>query len=146
MSFNITYPAGGIIDLVRRIGNPVQVVPPPHLFATYPRPFVKGFRLDIPATPDDGQIIYPIEYAVPGEMELLSIEVGCTGYSDLDYWNFYIDSRIACETVYTKEISQVKNFGAVKLVQGIPLRLEFFNNSHTSKVVWADFNFAVPIA
>lgn len=78
-------------------------------------------------------------------MELLSLEVGCTGYSDVDYWNFYINERIVCENIYCKEVAQTKNLGAIKLTAGDELYFEFNNNSGTSKVVWLDLNFAVKV-
>lgn len=142
MSFNVNYSAGGLIDRVKRIDGittPVQIILPPHLFATYERPFVKGFRLEMPAIPGT----YPVEYVAPQDMELLSIEVGCTGYSDIDCWSFYINGTVYCETIYCKEVAQVKSFGAVKLKTGDVLRLEFNNNSGTSKVLWLDLNFAI---
>lgn len=139
MSFNVNYSAGGLIDRVRKIDTPVQIILPPHLFATYDRPFVKGFRLDMPAVPG----VYPVEYVVPQDMELLSIEVGCTGYSDVDCWSFYVNGAVYCETVYCKEVAQVKSFGAVKLKAGDVLKFEFNNASGTSKVAWLDMNFAI---
>lgn len=141
MSFVVGYTAGGVVDRVRRvdgINSPVQVILPPHLFATYPRPYVKGFRLEMPAVPG----VYSVEFTVPQEMELLSIEVGCTGYSDLDHWSFYINDRVICDTIYCKEVAQVKTLGAIRLAAGDRLRLEFSNDSGTSKVAWLDLNFA----
>jgi hypothetical protein len=142
LSFNVNYSVGGLIDRVRKIdgiGAPVQVVLPPHLFATYQKPFIKGFRVEMPAAPGE----YPIEYTLPQDAELLSIEVGCTGYMDVDYWSFDINGEVVCETIYCKEVAQVKSFGAVKLKAGDVLRFVFNNASGTSKVVWIDMNFAI---
>jgi hypothetical protein len=142
LSFMVEYTVGGVLDRIRRldgIASPIQVILPPHLFATYERPFVKGFRLEMPAVPG----LYPLEYTAPQEMELLSIEVGCTGYSDIDHWSFYINDQVICDTIYCKEVAQVKTLGAVKLAAGDRLRFEFNNNSGTSKVAWLDLNFAV---
>ncbi len=141
MEFSTNYTVGGILDRVRRIDSPVQIVLPSYLFATYEHPLIKGFRLEVPASPG----MYPVRYVAEQDMELLSLEVGCTGYSDVDYWSFYINERIVCENIYCKEVAQTKNLGAIKLTTGDELYFEFNNNSGTSKVVWLDLNFAVKV-
>lgn len=143
-SFIVNYPVGGNIDRVRQvdsIANPVQVIVVNSLNPEYQHPFLKGFRLELPASDPTNPAIYPIEYIVNRNMELLSIEVGCTGYMDTDFWSFYINGRPICETIYTKEVAQVKSLGVIKLTAGDVLRFEFQNTSGTSKVVWVDMNF-----
>lgn len=77
-------------------------------------------------------------------MELLGLEVGCTGYADVDYWDFYVGEKRICESIYTKEVAQTKWLGVLPVETGTVLRLDFYNNSGTSKVVWVDLNFACP--
>ena len=143
-SFVVNYPAGGTIDRVRKIDaiiNPVHTIVINSVNPEYPNPFCKGFRLEMPASDPTTPVVYPIEYIVNRNMELLSIEVGCTGYMDTDFWSFYINGRPVCETIYTKEVAQVKSLGVIKLTTGDVLRFEFQNTSGTSKVVWVDMNF-----
>lgn len=134
MGFQVTYPAGGVIDQVRRVDLPR------HLFPSYGQPFIKGLRLSVP--PLVG--MFSITYAVPVKMELLGLEVGCTGYADVDSWDFSVGNRLVCESIYTKEVAQTKWLGVLPVEAGTVLRLDFHNDSGTSKVVWVDLNFARP--
>jgi hypothetical protein len=144
MSFNVAYLVGGILDRIRRldkIEQPVRVELPLYPTSPFDRPYSKGFRLEIPAT--EGSQTYFLEHVVTEEAQLLSIEVGCTGYNDHDCWSFYIDGQPVCDAIYTKEVAQVKNLGAQPLSVGTVLRFEFANHSGTSKVAWLDINFAL---
>lgn len=134
--FSPVYAAGGIIDEIKKINFPA------HLFPTKTKPFTKGFRLETP--PIAG--IYPKSYTAPSDMELVDVGIACSGYGDGDFWELFIDTEKIMETVYTKEVPQHINAGTtlytvIRIPAGSTIRLDFHNDSATSKTVWFDLRF-----
>lgn len=136
MGFNVTYPAGGVIDEVKKINFP------PHLFPSLAKPFTKGFKLEIPAITG----VYTLTYTAAQPIELIDIGLACSGYADDDYWEMTVGTEKIVETMYTKELPQHVNMGTTlyvvqRIATGTEIKMEFHNDSGTSKNVWFDLRF-----
>ncbi|MNR32851.1 hypothetical protein D3C85_1504750 [compost metagenome] len=82
------------------------------------------------------------------DVEFLSVSVACTGYLFPDYWEVTIGDYKIYETIYTKEVPQTVMSGAFGLMNyqvpaGTPIRIDFVNQSQTSKQVPFDLNVLV---
>jgi len=148
MSFTVSYQVGGRVDKVKQVAQ-VSVVEevkrinfPEHLFPTKHRPFTKGFRMSIPAMTGTYETVYTPEE----DMELVDIGIACSGYADNDYWELLVGDYKVVETMYTKELPEHINMGTTLYVvhavpAGTPMRLQFHNDSGTSKTVWFNLRF-----
>lgn len=135
------YNVGGWIDEIKKVNFPA------HLFPRLTRPFVKGFRLEVPAIED----IYELEYTLTENMELINISLACSGYKDTDEWTVTTTQPgeapyVAVESMPTRELAESINMGNVlyivhRLTAGTVIRFEFHNNSGTSKTVWPSLRF-----
>lgn len=135
----IVLPAGGDIDKVREIGN----LPYP-LFPRKETKKTKGSYIDVP--PNAG--VYSRTFFMNKDVEFLSVSIACTGYLFPDYWEVAIGDYKIYETVYTKEVPQTIMSGAFGLMNypvpaGTPIRVDFVNQSQTSKQVPFDLNVLV---
>lgn len=136
MGFNTSYSVGGVIDEVKKLPKGVA---PEKL-----NPFVKGFRLSVPAVIG----IYEAAYTLPRDMNLLGIAVVMSGYADNDYWELTVTTssgeRKVCETVYTKELPEeitfIPNVG-IELKTNDTVKFSFANDSGTSKTIWFNLKF-----
>lgn len=135
------YNVGGWIDEIKKINWPA------HLFPRFTKPFVKGFRIEIPAIPG----VYTEEYELTEDMELINIALVCSGYKDTDEWECVTiapgeNPYKVVETMPTRELAESINMGNVlyivhRLPAGSKIRFEFHNNSGTSKTVWPSLRF-----
>lgn len=136
MGFNTSYIVGGIIDEVKKVRLPEG------LFPTLTTPFMKGFRIDIPAI----NAMYEEIYTLTQDMELIDIGLACSGYGDGDYWEVLINDEKIIETMYTKEIPEHINMGSTlytvyKCVSGTNIKIRFHNESNSSKIAWFNLRF-----
>lgn len=130
MGFNISYVAGGELDKVKyieRIKN----------FAQLSQPYNKMIAITVPAL--NG--VYELEYETPNaNAELLSLVVTCSGYGEEDYYNLYANEELWFDTWYPTEVKEGLYIGTSTYVYELDkktkIRLEFHNNSGTSKKVW----------
>lgn len=136
MGFSPTYPVGGVIDEVKKINFP------PHLFPQKTKPFTKGFKIDIPAMAG----VFEQKYIPAVDVELVDVGLACSGYGEDDYWEMAVGTEKTIETMYTKELPQNINMGTtlytvIKILAGTEIKLQFHNNSGSSKTVWFDLRF-----
>lgn len=120
--FNLNYLAGGRLD--------------PPFYPTKPSPFIKGRRVTVsgPVTTDT--------YNVPGEMELLTMSVGCSRYNDKDHWSLKVDNKLLFDSVFTKDVPEGFYFMVtVEVVQGSKIEFTYNNDSGTYKTVWVNYQF-----
>jgi hypothetical protein len=110
--------------------------------------YIKGLRAEVPL----GAVEVPLTFVPPVAMELKGIGFSLTGYSDGDYWELYIhtvdefggtvDTRTICETIYTKEVPEVKGIIPVEAVgTDNIIEFKFFNTTGTTKTIWVDLQF-----
>jgi len=134
MAFEVIYSAGGIIDKVKEFPYPQ--------FPKKVVPFVKGFKMDVPAS--NG--VYNYTYNLKEDVELVSIAMACSSYGTGDYWEVQAGSEKICETIYTKELPESVGMGNyLSVVYPLPANsaiiMYFYNNSGTAKQVWFNFKF-----
>jgi hypothetical protein len=135
------YNVGGWIDEIKKINFPA------HLFPQLTHPFLKGFRIDVPAIPGT----YSITYPCAEDMELINVSLACSGYKDTDEWEVVTiapgeSEYKLVETMPTRELAESINMGNVlyivhRLPAGSTIRFDFHNNSGTSKTVWPSLRF-----
>lgn len=134
MAFEVIYSAGGIIDKVKEFPYPQ--------FPKKVVPFVKGFKLDVPASTG----VFTHTYVLPEDMELVSIAMACSSYGIGDYWEVQAGEEKICETIYTKELPESVGMGnylsvVYPLPQNAAITMYFYNESGTAKQVWFNFKF-----
>jgi len=130
---------GGDIDRVGKIG----ALPHPQ-FPSKTVPKVKGVWIDVP--PNVG--MYSKVITANKDVEFINASLACSGYLHPDYWEFVVGSYKMFETIYTKELPQTIYSGTMMSMvypidSGIPMRVDFINNSGTSKQVWVDIKLLV---
>lgn len=135
------YNVGGWIDEIKKINFP------PHLFPRKMRPYVKGFKIEVPALPG----IHSVQFMCEEDMELINISLACSGYKDGDYWEAFTTEPgkpeyCAVESMPTRELAESINMGNVlyivhRLPKGSMVRFDFHNTSGTSKTVWPSLRF-----
>lgn len=135
------YNVGGVIDEIKKINWPA------HLFPRKTLPYVKGFRIDIPAVIGS----YSAQFTCPEEMELINVSLACSGYKDEDEWEFTTQAPgespyTVVESMPTRELAESINMGNVlyivhRLPKDSSIRFTFHNNSGTSKIVWPSVRF-----
>ena len=135
------YNVGGVIDEIKKINWPA------HLFPRFTKPFVKGFRMEIPALPG----VYELSYIAQEDLELVNVALACSGYKDTDEWELITqapdeDPYTVVETMPTRELAESINMGNVlyivhRLPKGSTLTFKFYNHSETSKIVWPSVRF-----
>lgn len=135
------YSVGGWIDEIKKINFPA------HLFPRKTKPYLKGFRLEIPAASGT----YSIQYTTTQEMELINVSLACSGYKDTDEWE--VSTMAPGEPAYqvvesmpTRELAESINMGNVlyivhRLPAGTTIRFDFHNKSGTSKTAWPSLRF-----
>jgi hypothetical protein len=142
LPFMLVMPAGGDIDKVREIGGlPFPLFPHKEIKKT------KGGFIDVPSNGGT----YSRMFVFNKDVEFLAVSVACTGYLFPDYWEVTIGEYKIYETVYTKEIPQTITSGTLGLMNyqvpaGTPIRVDFVNQSVTSKQVPFDLNVLVSAA
>lgn len=120
--FQVGYQAGGRFDF-------------PY-FPTKPTPYIKGRRVRV--NDDVVTDIYPVPY----EMELLTISIGCSRYTDSDYWHLYVDGKQIYDSIYTKDVPEGFYMMVVTEVKpGSEIKFEFHNDSGSYKTVWLNYQF-----
>ena len=133
MPFQVSYSAGGVVDELRKLPYPY--------FPSKTTPYVKGFRLFVPAQKG----IYEVTYVPESDMDLTGVAVASTGYADFDYWELQIGDLKLFESIYTKELPEVYAPGALGAVVPVPagttIAFRFHNESATSKIVWPELRF-----
>lgn len=114
------------------------------LYPRFKNTYTKGYRFHIP--PD--QSLITLQLGGPGnilpdsELELLEVTVMQSGFDDRDNWSLYIDNSVVLDTIYTKELGQIKTLkGVKKIINGQSIELKYDNVSGTSKVIWIDLDF-----
>lgn len=135
------YNVGGWIDEIKKINFPA------HLFPRKTKPFLKGFRLEIPAVAGT----YSVQYTCPEDMELINVSLACSGYRDTDEWEVTTmapgePEYQVVENMPTRELAESINMGNVlyivhRLPAGSVIRFDFNNISGTSKTVWPSLRF-----
>jgi len=130
--FMVAYVVDGMVS----IKDAGQLRLPEHIFGTKIKRYTKGFRLEVPAL----EGTYEFSYTPEMDVDLFQINVGCSGYSDSDYWQLWVgDETIpTCETIYTKELHEGVSIAAIPVIAGTVIKFEFLNNSCTSKIVYVD--------
>lgn len=133
-AFNATLSLGGDID---RVGKLAELPYP--LFPSNTIPKTKGLYIDVaPTIATYSKTITPNK-----NIEFFSVAIACTGYLFPDYWEFTIGDYKIFETIYTKELPQtIQSGNMLSMIYPVPantpLRLDFKNNSGTSKQVFFD--------
>lgn len=132
---NVSYVAGGQIDLIKKINLPESIQPDVNMTSS------KGFRLELFADQLTAEVIYTTDKL----MYISSVSVSCDRYDDLDYWELQIGSNMICETMYTLDSS---DGGATSGFQIFPkatpntdIKFTFFNDSNIPKRVWITLGF-----
>jgi hypothetical protein len=114
------------------------------LYPKFKNTYTKGYRFHIPPLvgPINFQLGSPGNLLPNSELELLEVTVMQSGFDDMDYWSLYMDNSVILDTIYTKELGQIKTLKGVKRVDfGQSLELRYNNVSGTSKVIWVDLDF-----
>ena len=130
---------GGEVERVGKLGS----LPYP-LFPSKEIPKTKGLYIDVPPNKSTySKVITPSQ-----DIEFFSVAMACTGYLFPDYWEFTIGSYKIFESIYTKELPQtIQSGNMLSMIYPVkantPLRLDFVNNSGTSKQVFFDVKFFV---
>lgn len=119
------------IGVIRQIDYPEHLVPDTNLVGT------KGFRLAIDAINDT----FSVETTFEMDIYISDINVTCSKYEDLDYWELEGNNKI-CESIYTLEAANSpapcsNGFGIYpKITAGTPIKFSFYNGSGNAKIAW----------
>jgi hypothetical protein len=109
------------------------------VFPRFKNPYGKGFRFQLP--PTVGTISLDLGPLPSVELELIEITFMQSGFDDRDNWTLTVNGGTVLDTVYTKELGQVKTLKGVKRIGlGEPVQIQYHNESGTSKVVWVDID------
>jgi hypothetical protein len=130
---------GGDLDRVGKIG----ALPHPQ-FPSKTVPKTKGIWIDVP--PNVG--VYSKIVTADKDVEFVNASLAASGYLHPDFWEFTVGTYKMFETIYTKELPQTIYSGTMlamiyPIAAGTPMRIDFVNNSGTSKQVWIDLKFLV---
>ena len=130
MGFQTSYVVGGEVDKVKYVQKIKN-------FAQLAQPYNKMEVIEIPALKG----VYVLEYTSPDVLtELLSLVVTCSGYGEDDYYNLYVNDILWFDTWYPTEVKEGLYIGTstyvYELENSTTFRLEFHNESGTSKKVW----------
>jgi len=109
---------------------------PEHIFGSKIKRYAKGLRLEVPAQAG----VYPVEFAPTIDVELFGVHIGCSGYSDKDYWELIIgeEPEPTLETIYTKELHEEHGLAVTVVPANTRILINFHNISETSKIVYFD--------
>ena len=130
MGVQTNYIVGGEIDKVKNVQKIKN-------FAQLQQPYNKMEVIEIPAIKG----VYALEYTSPDiSAELLSLVVTCSGYGEDDYYNLYVNNILWFDTWYPTEVKEGLYIGTSTYVYELDnstnFKLEFHNESGTSKKVW----------
>lgn len=130
---------GGELDSVGKI----RALPHPQ-FPAKTIPKVKGVWIDVPPTAGT----YSKIITADKDIEFINASLAASGYLHPDYWEYTVGTYKMFETIYTKELPQTIYSGTMMsmvypIEAGTPMRIDFINNSATSKQVWIDIKFLV---
>ena len=130
MGFQAAYVVGGEVDKVKYIQKIKN-------FAQLAQPYNKMEVMEIPAIKGT----YTLEYTSPDvPAELLALVVTCSGYGEDDYYNLYVNDILWFDTWYPTEVKEGLYIGTstyvYELDNSTTFRLEFHNESGTSKKIW----------
>jgi hypothetical protein len=105
--------------------------------AEFTQPFNEMVKLDIPAMTG----MYSATYTTPNEpVEIVCLTVTCSGYGEADYYNLYCNSNLWFKNWYCSEVREGLYLGSnttvYRAAPNSELKLEFNNDSGTSKVLW----------
>ena len=118
--FNITNLAGGRLDFP--------------FMPTKIQPYTKGILIKSTGV---GRVMRKLSFG--SDMELVAISVGASLYEVTDYWNFYVNGQMICETIYTKDLPEGIHFMAViPVIAGQQLEFEYINNGGRVKDIWVN--------
>lgn len=70
--------------------DPIDIATMPYPGSSKSKNFIKGLRKESPL----GDIIAELKYEALKEMELKGVDISLSGYSDGDYWDLIVQSRI----------------------------------------------------
>lgn len=130
MGFQTAYSVGGEMDKVKYVQKIKN-------FAQLAQPYNKMEVMEIPALRGK----YVLEYTSPDiPAELLALVVTCSGYGEDDYYNLYVNDILWFDTWYPTEVKEGLYIGTstyvYELENSTVFRLEFHNDSGTSKKIW----------
>lgn len=147
-NFSVSYNAGGTVDKLKKvegIDNLANVGVVQEIksigsivgFAKKTQPYNTMFMINVPAGVD--KIVR--EFTLPDEeVEVLAISITCSGYGEEDNFNLYFNGELWFENWYCSEVKDGLFLGSSTYVYQAPpnsiLKLEFKNESQTSKKVW----------
>lgn len=150
-SFVVTYPAGGVIDVVKKVLhidsvdtiNTVETVKQveyvDHIkgFAQNTQPYNKMIQINVPA----GVPIIDEEITLPSQtVEIIAFSVTCSGYGEDDRYDMWVNDQLVFDGWYCSEVKEGLYVGATSWVFTVPpdsiIRLRFYNSSQTSKKLW----------
>lgn len=142
---------GGTIDLVKQVNNignleggtlntvkEVERIGSIDGFAQFSQPYNEMVQLAVPAIAG----MYAVEYVTPLDrpVEILGLTVTATGYGESDKYDLYCDDQLWFKNWYLQEVKEGLFLGSSTYVYraapGTHLKLEFFNDSGTSKILW----------
>lgn len=84
-----------------------------------------------------------MEWTAPKTIAFVSVGYSQTSYSPEDYWELWIDGDRIFETIYTKQLGEVKHSNTIHWIkEGQTIRLIHYNISGTTKEVWVDLELA----
>ena len=130
MGYQTSYVVGGEIDKVKYVQKIKN-------FAQLAQPYNKMEVIEIPAIKGT----YTLEYTSPDvPAELIALVVTCSGYGEDDYYNLYVNDILWFDTWYPTEVKEGLYIGTstyvYELENSTKFRLEFHNDSGTSKKIW----------
>ena len=135
-AFTTNFNVGGTIDEIKKISFPENLMPNVNCVGT------KGFRLVCDGTTNP----VTAKYTFDKDVYLTDIEISCSEYDDLDFWEFQKGSTKMCETMYTQELPKDSSISSgfqiyPKVIAGTEVTVFFYNNSGIAKTVWATLGY-----
>lgn len=101
---------------------------------------IEGFVTHIPFI---GGRYSVLEWTAKTNTAIMDLSYVQSCYHPFDYWELWVDGDRIMETVYVKEMGNLKHWETVHYVYaGQTIRLIHHNNSGTSKEIWVDLGYA----
>lgn len=102
---------------------------------------IKGYAQSVPLVGGEYKIVDDL---AKGDIVITSVTYSQSSYSPEDYWELWINGDRIFETIYTKELGEVKSWEMIQyLSKGDIVTLVHHNNSSTSKDVWVDIEYVL---
>lgn len=143
MGFNTNYNVGGVVDKVKNITR-VDEIGRISAFPEFKQPYNEMIQQEIPAMKGS----YIMNFNMPDvDCEILCITLTCSGYGKGDYFNMWCNGVQWFKNWYTNEVKEGLFLGtstfAYKAPANSKMKIEFNNDSGTSKTVWVGFRMLV---